>query len=82
MLISQTVAPLLSQHNAESILATILEQLDTSDQNRLHCQLLVVCQVVRERKDLLDSVLCSGEGVALGVWLLEQLLRRLSIGLR
>jgi hypothetical protein len=82
VLISCAMVPLINPHNAETVLHSLLEQMTTSNQNALHTALLTLHRLVLERYELLHCVQCTDGGTVFGVWLLEHILKRYTLGLR
>ena len=78
VLISRTVVPLATPHNLEGLLEDLLRLLSTDCQNSLHTALLTLQRLLLERGDLLDG---SDSGWR-GVWLLEELMTRGTLGSR
>ena len=80
VLISRAVVPLITPHNAKTVLDSVLRKLNTCSQNSLHTALLILHRLVVEGSDLLESVKCTEFGADLCVWLLDNLLNRWTIG--
>ena len=82
VLISCAIVPLINLHNAETVLHSLLEQMTTCNQNALHTALLTIHRLVLERDEVLQRVQCTNRCTVFGVWLLENILMRYTLGLK
>lgn len=76
------MVPLITAHNAETILHSVLEQMTVHNQNMLHTGLLILHRVAMERSELLEYELRTENITELCLWLMKGLMKKYSLGLK
>ena len=74
VLISHAVVSTVLAHNLPSVNKDVVHQLNPHNHNELHGLLLMVYRLIVDRHGLLQVPRSSGSTLAVGLWLLEQLL--------